>query len=220
MCNFQPNINIVLDKGEPRFLSSVLKRGSILWQSLKQWNTVSGVPQNLRRGESVWLHLKRKVFVSIAEWRTHYCRSLERFGRGLFYSTLHEGDWGGAVGRCVLHFASAWPFEFSWKSVFYAGVVQLVLCCHWERNILKSFVWEELTCAVVIWSSARSYVLFWNEHLHWISICLCRSVHKLYISYNPLWCAPISLVSWHTHSHLSWSIRSFTLGTSAEIKTV
>ena len=66
----QPKINIALEKGDPRsliILSSVFKRGSSLWQSQKQWNTVSGSPQNLQRGESVRLHLNRKILVGITE---------------------------------------------------------------------------------------------------------------------------------------------------------
>lgn len=68
-------------------------------------------------------------------------RFLECFGRGLFYSTLHEGDWDGAVGRCVLYFASAWPLS-SLESLFFMQELYSWFFVATEKGIFWSLLYE------------------------------------------------------------------------------
>lgn len=66
----QPKINTLVENGKAGLLvllSSVLLRGSSLCQSLKRWNTVSDILQNLPSAELVRLRLNRKVLVGIEE---------------------------------------------------------------------------------------------------------------------------------------------------------
>lgn len=77
--------------------------------------------------------------------------------------------WGVGMGRCVLHFVYAWSLSFLdfFTYFFYVGIVQLVICCNWERDILSLLYersWPVLLSSVLllgIMYRSGNYICAW-----------------------------------------------------------